>query len=78
MAEYKFIEIPAGAMVDVEDYEGESPDNDMTPLVDTEPQPHRTGAPTIYTSILQAQRPFGDSNEHAPNQAATSEYCISH
>ena len=64
MAEYKFIKpdfIPAGTKVDIEDYEGGSPDNDMTPLVDTEQQPHKTAAPTTHPSILQAQQPLGEA-----------------
>jgi len=38
MAEYKFIKpdfIPTGTRVDIEDYEGGRPDNDMSPIADT-------------------------------------------
>jgi len=62
MTKYKFIKpgfIPTGTRVDVEDYEGGNPDNDMPPLVDTEPQPHTTTAPTTHPSILHAQPPLG-------------------
>lgn len=61
--EYKFINadfIPAGTMVDVEDYEGGNPDNDIPLLVDTEPQPLTATTPTTHSSVLQAQPPLGN------------------
>jgi len=40
MAEYDFIKpdfIPAGTTVDIDDYEGGTPDNELSPLVDGQP-----------------------------------------
>lgn len=79
MAEYDFIKpdfIPAGIRVDVNDYEGGTPDNERPPLVDGQPSLWPlTCQPPAATLISTASTPSSvpDPNPQGPHELPTAQ-----
>jgi hypothetical protein len=77
MAEYDFIKpdfIPAGTRVDIDDYEGGAPDNELPPLVNGERLLTVVQPPTTLIPTASTPSSVPDLNPQSPHEPPTAQH----
>lgn len=77
MAEYDFIKpdfIPAGTRVDIDDYEGGAPDNELPPLVGGQPSPTVVQPPATLIPTASTPSSVPDPNLQCPHEPPAAQH----